>query len=361
MGKLKELDASIYNDAQNQGISVTELISRQNPDCEADLPSDAFLERAKFRMLRQPIPDDLRRGKDAFELQLQEHQIRISGREADSVESFYKTDTSRILFPEFINREVQIGMMLGRNECQLEDLIAATQTIDSVTYQTIAAALASDNKGAYRVGEKGKFPTTTITYGEKSISLYKFGHAIESTYEVLRRMSIPNLAIHLRLVGKRLARTKVAEAISVLINGDGNSNAAPVFDKPLLNYDNIVDFDMEWEDYEATVWVGNKATVAGLLKLSEFKDPQAGFTYQKDGKLISPLGVTLRRESNIPANHLLGVDKNAALEEVKEQGSNLVEADKIIKTQFQEVIISEVAGFARIYKEAAMNWDYTDD
>jgi hypothetical protein len=174
-------------------------------------------------------------------------------------------------------------------------------------------------------------------------------------------MSIPNLAIHLRLVGKRLARNKVAEAISVLINGDGNSNAAPVHDVPHLNYDNIVDFDMEWEDYEATVWVGNKATVSGLLKLSEFKDPQSGFTYQKDGKLISPLGVTLRRESNVPANGLLGVDRNAALEEVKEQGSNLVESDKIIKAQFEEVIVSEVAGFARIYKEAAMLWDYTDD
>ncbi len=361
MGKLKDLEKGIYKEAREQGISVTELIRKQNPDCEADLESDAFLERARLRSLKQPIPDDLRTGVDAFELQLIEHGIRVTGREANLVDAFYKTTTSSILFPEFINREVRIGMMLGRNECQLEDIVAATQNIDSVTYQSINAELEAVSKGAHRVGEMGEFPSISITYGEKSITLYKFGHTIKSSYEVLRRMSIPNLSIHLRLVGKRLAKSKVAEAIYILINGDGNDNAAPVHDVPLLTYDNIVDFDMQWEDYEADVWIGAKAAVAAILKLSEFKDPQAGFTYQRDGKLISPLGVTLRKSSAVPASNLLGVDRSAALEEVKEQGSNLTEAEKIIDRQFEKVVISEVAGFARIYKEAARIWDYTND
>ena len=329
--KLK-LEKGMYAEAKKQGISFTRFLHTLDPGDEK---------------------------LDAFEKQLMEHGIRVSGSEVSLVEDFYKTTDSRVLFPEYINRQVLLGMELGRNECRLDDLVANTREIDSVTYQPVQAQTAANERGAFRVGEAGEFPSTTISFADKSVKLIKFGHRVDVTYEVLRRMAIDQLSVHLQLIGRKLRRSMVEWALEVLVNGDGNSNPAPVFSQSTLNYNNLVDFDMEWSDYEANVWVGRKDTVAAILKLSEFKDPQAGFNYQATGKLISPLGVTLRKFSTIAANTLVGVDKSAALEQIRESGSQLTEVDKIIDKQLQNSVISQVAGFAKIYTEACRVWDYS--
>lgn len=326
------LEKGMYAEAKKRGISFTQLLHELDPGDE---------------------------NLDAFDKQLMEHGLKVSGKQVALVEDFYKTTDSKILFPEFINRNVLIGMDLGRNECMLSDLVGSSQEITSISYQGIEASTATGEKGAFRVGEKGEFPTTTITYAEKGITLVKFGHRIDTTYEVLRRIAVNNLALHLQLVGRKLRRSMVEWALDVLINGDGNSNPAPVFTASGLTYNNLVDFDMVWENYEADIWVGNKDAIAAILKLTEFKDPQAGFNYQKTGKLISPIGVTLRKSSSVTANRLLGVDRSAALEQVSEAGSQLIEADKIIDKQFEKAVISQVTGFKKIYTEAARIWNFT--
>jgi len=326
------LEKEMYTEAKSRGISFTQLLNTLDPG-DKDL--------------------------DAFEKQLMEHGLNISGSEVSLVEDFYKTNESKVLFPEFINRQVLLGMELGRNECRLDDLIASTQDIDSVAYQSVSASYETGERGAFRVGEKAAFPTTVISFADKTIKLVKFGHKIEATYEVLRRMNLPQLSIHLQLIGRRLRRDMVEWALDVIVNGDGNSNSAPVFDLTTLNYDNLIDFDMEWSDYEADIWVGSKAAVVAILKLTEFKDPQAGFNYQATGKLISPLGVILRKFSTVAANSLIAVDKSAALEMIREAGSQLTEVDKVIDHQFEDTVISQVAGFAKIYTNASRVWDYS--
>jgi hypothetical protein len=331
MPKLK-LEKGMYEEAKKRGISFTMLLE------ELDAGDENL---------------------DAFEKQLMEHGLKVTGKQVALVEDFYKTSDSRILFPEFINRNVLIGMDLGRNECMLSDIVGSSQEIQSISYQGIEASTDSAEKGAYRVGEKAEFPVTLITYAEKGITLAKFGHRIDTTYEVLRRIAVNNFALHLQLIGRKIRRSMVEWALDVLVNGDGNSNPAPVFSKTTLNYDNLVDFDMEWEDYEADVWVGPKAAVAAILKLTEFKDPQAGFNYQATGKLISPIGVTLRKFSTVAASTIIGVDKSAALEQVTEAGSQLTESEKIIDKQFEQAVISQVGGFKKIYTNASCVWDYS--
>jgi hypothetical protein len=54
----------------------------------------------------------------------------------------------------------------------------------------------------------------------------------------------------------------------------------------------------------------------------------------------------------------VGVDRTAALEEIVEAGSQLVEAEKIIDKQFDQAVISRVAGFKKIYTNASRIWNY---
>ena len=353
--KLK-LEKEMYSQGKTEGKSFTSLLHGMNGGA-GEVEPDYYLESARKKRNNVQLSEkDFK--LDAFELQLMEHGLTVSGAEASLVEDFYRTNDSRVLFPEFINRQVLLGMESGRNACQITDLVANTRDINSVSYDSISATLSSTQKGAYRVGESGSFPKIVLSFAERSIKLEKFGHEIDITAEVLRRMAIDQLAVHLQLIGARLRTDIVSWAIYVLINGDGNSNAAPVTTLSGLNYDGLITFDQDFEDFEPDVWIATKAGMAVILKLPEFKDPQAGFNYQQTGKMISPLGVTLRKASAVAADTLIGVDRSAALEMVREAGSQLTESDKIIDKQLARTVISQVAGFAKIYTNASRVWNY---
>jgi hypothetical protein len=196
---------------------------------------------------------------------------------------------------------------------------------------------------------------------EKAVSLLKVGHEVDMTYEVIRRQRVNQLAVHLRLIGRAMRRSLVDWALDIIVNGDGNSNPATVTTASGLTYANLVDFDLVFDDFEPTIWVTTKTGMGTILKMAEFKDPQAGFNYQKTGDMVSPLGVTLKRTvgGTYPAaSTLIGIDKNAALEYIIEAGSQLVEAENIIDKQFKKIVISQQSGFSKIYPLAGRVWNW---
>jgi hypothetical protein len=333
--KLK-IEKEMYAEAAGKGLSLTQFLETLEPG-----PANAKL--------------------DAFEQQMKAYGLKVSGHEISLVEDFYKTTSSKALFPEFINRNVRLGMEMGRNECQLSDLVATEIQIPSMSYAAFSAASDAGEKGAFRVGQAASFPTTTITLADKSITLAKVGHKFSATYEVIRRQTVDQLAVHLKLIGRKLRKNMVAWALDTIVNGDGNSNPASVFDQPTLDYDDMVDFDAEFTDFAAMVWVATKAGITAILKLAEMKDPQAGFNYQRTGNMVTPFGITLRRHDDVAANSIIAVDKGFALEKITEAGSNLVETDRVIDKQLEDATISQNIGFSKIYTDASMVWDYTND
>ena len=223
------LAKEMYADAGRLGLTLTEYLA-------AERPSEV-------------------EGLDAFEFALSEQDINLRN---DTVEKFYRTIDDKVLFPEFINRNVRIGMVgLGKKDLSLEDLIATTVTIDSGVYETIHAEFDNKNLDFKRVAEGASFPTVRMGVGEASIRLGKIGVGLEATYEVLRRMKLPLLSIHMQLIGKRLAKKMVAYAVHTLVNGDGNDNAGAKMTKT-LDYGNLLDFDLVMDDWEASVWFAKK-------------------------------------------------------------------------------------------------------
>ena len=159
----------------------------------------------------------------------------------------------------------------------------------------------------------------------------------------------------------RLQSDKVALLADVIMNGDGNNNAATVINTDVtgtLDYDDLVKFWAEFSPFEMNTLLCHKTKMRHILTLAEFKDPQAGFKFQSTGELVSPLGSKLVRCDDVPSDLVLGLDSRFAIEEVVSQPL-MVEFDKIIEQKFEEAVISESIAFAKVIKEASLILDDT--
>ncbi|QZY56703.1 phage major capsid protein [Crassaminicella profunda] len=334
------LEKGMYTEAKAKGQTLTQFL-------EAEDSSKSY--------------DD---GLDAFQRQLKRFDIRVKGDNTDVIEKFFATNESAVLFPEYIARTVLVGLEKANI---LPEIVATTTTIDSDTYRSIYMNDGEDakkRKSLKRVGEGGQLPVTTIKTKEQVVNIFKYGRLLQASYEALRRKKLNVFEIFLQQMGRQIALDMAYDAIRVIISGDGNKNAADIFKigdadiggtAGILTYDEYVSFWNEFSPYEMKTVLAPKVQLKDILTLTEFKDPQAGFTFQKDGKLISPLGAKLVRADQVQelgVEGIIGLDKGLCIEEIVEQGVT-TESDKLIDKQFERTAISRVGGFNKLFQPSA--------
>ena len=180
-------------------------------------------------------------------------------------------------------------------------------------------------------------------------------------YEAIRFQRLDLFAVTLRQIGAYMGRMHLEDAVKVLKDGDGNNNAAKVYEvgsnpiggsKGTLSYDALLDFWAQFDPYEMNTMLVSSDVMLGLLKLEEFQNPLTGLNFQGTGTLTTPLGATLLRTSAMPAGTMIGMDKNYALERIT-GGEVQVEYDKLIDRQLQRAAITSVSGFAKLYQDAS--------
>ena len=294
---------------------------------------------------------------DAFQRQLKRFDIKVKGMDSDVVSKFFATWESAVLFPEYVARAVRQGMEEGNI---LPDLTAAETRITGMDYRSIASDPGDDAKSLKMVAEGARIPETTISAQENLVKLHKRGRMLVASYEAIQFQRLDLFSVTLRQIGAYIGRMHTADAIDVILNGDGNSNAAPVFtigSNPIsgsagtLSYGALVDFWSQFDPYTMnTLLVGD--AIAGLLKLPELQDAAAGLNFQGTGKMVTPMGANLLRSSAVPSGTIIGLDKNYALEMIR--GSDvLVEYDKLIDRQLERAAITSISGFAKIFQDAS--------
>ncbi len=295
-------------------------------------------------------------GLDAYQRQLKRFDIRVGGSGSDVVEKFFQTGDSAALFPEYVSRAVRQGMERAN---LLPNLVATTTKIDSMDYRTITSAPSDDDKDLKSVAEGASIPQTVVRTQNNLVKLHKRGRMLVSSYEALRFQKLDLFTVTLRQIGAYIARAQLKDAVDVLLNGDGNNNAAPVTAltaKPA--YSDIVSLWGELSPYELNTMLASTATMKDLLSIPEFKDATAGLNFQGTGKLISPLGAHLLHVPALQDNTVIGLDKNCALEMVQ-AGDVMTDYDKLIDRQLERAAISTIAGFAKIFAEATKAVRYT--
>jgi hypothetical protein len=294
---------------------------------------------------------------------------------SSTVEAFYRTDDNKLLFPEYIARTLVQAMT---QYPAFQHLVAARTMIDSNVYK--AGYLDLDdakNKKATemrRVTEAAELPIAKLKLGESAINIYKYGRAIEASYEALRRMSIEVFNIHLQEIGVQAADNKIAEILAIIKDGDGNNNAATSYKATNLDSSFTsaltrtawIKFLLQFYPRACNTVVSNED---GLLQILEILYPASASAGMMDELLNKGLNVSVSMPQGFVSNITLlyspyaekingkvpiyGLNKESAIEEIVEVGSTINEVDKFIKNQTEIMTISENSGFRKILKKSS--------
>lgn len=184
---------------------------------------------------------------DAFDIALLSKGITVKdnlkyGIQSSSMMTFFTTDENRVLFPEFIVRQLR---QISGMPSIINDLVASTRVITGDSAKQVVLDLSETPAGQKnkkslkkrRIAEGSSIPVATLKLGETSIKIYKYGIGVKATYEVLRRTTIDMFRKQMELVSVQAAYDEVGAVIDVIVNGDGNTNEAEVVKATEINPD----------------------------------------------------------------------------------------------------------------------------
>ena len=288
-------------------------------------------------------------GLDAYQRQLKRFDIRVKGAGSDLVDKFFSTSQSAVLFPEYIARAVKVGM----EEANILPDITATETlIEGMDYRSITS-VPEDEKQLKQVAEGAAIPQTTVRTRDSLVKLHKRGRMLVASYEAIRFQKLDLFSVTLRQIGAQIGRMHLEDAINVIIEGDGNENKAKETTVTGgLKYEDLLAFWNSFEPYQLNTLLVSAGMMPRLLGMSQMQDAAAGLDFHGTGKLITPMGAKVLRTSAMPADTIIGLDKNYALEMVK-SGDVMVEYDKIIDRQLERAAITTISGYAKIFEDAS--------
>ncbi len=291
-------------------------------------------------------------GLDAFSRQLKRFNIKVSGSGSDCVEKFFQSSNSAALFPEYVSRAVAQGM---ERADILPNIVATVTEIEGMDYRSIASIPGDDDKTLKVVNEGAYIPQTTVKTRENLVKLHKRGRMLVASYEALRFQRLDLFTVTLNQIGAYIARAQLKDAIDVLINGDGNNNAAPNVSPTTsgsIIYNDLVKLWANMAPYELNTILAPTAEMQKILSLSQMQDSYAGLDFQGTGKMITPVGATLLHAPEMQSGRIIGLDKNCALEMVQ-AGGVVTDYDKLIDRQLERAAVTCTAGFSKIFTEAA--------
>jgi len=349
-----KLSPQMYSTAADRKMSLTALLEEADP---SDRDSDNQIV-----------------GLDAFERQLQRfgivtRSIPGAGISASDGARFFQSNTpeSAILFPEFINRVARMAIF---EPDTVDELVGNTRTITGSVYESVRISWEEDDVLKRRVAEGDAFPEVSVTWADEADRVYKYGVAVNTTYEFIRRCPLDLLSTIVTIIVKQNRLREADDAIEVLradmaAGYQTNANAAGGEDASSsaaasprnLTFRGFLSWAMRFYPYSLTTLVANKQTLLTLVTLAKPSlDPFQVLSAMKQGpdgpsfNLVQKFWNNYRIVYNetLPENKILGINKMYAMERIVEAGADLVETEKIISRQFNKMVISESHGYSKI-------------
>lgn len=271
---------------------------------------------------------------DAFERQLKRFNIRVKGSDCDSVEKFFTSTESAMLFPEFVTRSIRKGF----DDTILSSVCAVKTVVNSGQY--LGCVL--NDSTAYDVCSQGEtLPTATVTESSAATVLAKYGRLISASYESIRQQRLDVFGVMLRSVGVRLAAAVVKKAVEVLANGADEVSTTE------LTYADLAELYGKFESFDMTTVIASPALAAKIAAMDQLSDSSA----DADGRFILPFGSELIKTSAAGADTIIGIDRDYALEFITST-ELVMETDKLIDRQLDQMTASITCGFRKITPDA---------
>lgn len=287
----------------------------------AELDPDANYENTELK------------GLDAFERQLKRFDIKIKGANSDRVEKFFNSTESAVLFPEYIRRTVKQGM----DEASIMGKVAAAVSYtDGVDFRglTVTKTGLTDV-----VAEGGNVPLTNVRLATSNKTLTKFARRLSCSFEAIRKQKLEAFGVVLKNLGAAISKDVNGLAMSEITKG----LTAQTLIGTELTYADLAAFWASMGDYNMTTMVCTPDVMAKILAMDEMKycigDYMAGGTVQ------TPYGVTLVKCPQLTSGIAVGIDQSCGVEMVL-GGDVIVDYDKLISNQCNEISCSVLAGFS---------------
>lgn len=291
-------------------------------------------------------------GLDAYQRQLKRFDIKVSGKNSDSIEKFFRTTDSAALFPEYVSRAIAQGI----EENDLTSKIVATTTvIDSLDYRSLAIDT-SNGKELYTPVNEGTFiPETAIKVKDNLVKLKKYGRMLTASYEAIKYQRLDLFTIALKQIGASIARTLFADAVETLLSDEDGSNTntewITVSGIENLDYNTLLSLWGAFTDFNLSTIITGTSNLSAILALDEFRDSAAGLNFHATGNLITPFGAEIINTHHISHEYIVGLDKTSALEQVL-AGGLVTDFDKLIDRQLERASVTLTGGFAKLYNDA---------
>jgi len=376
---LRSLGPETYRAAYRDGVSLSAYLEKQDPS--------------------GPYKD----GLDAFSRLMMAAGIVTrsdpqAGYFADTFEKFYESPQTRALLPEWIarrwreaatGRPVMSRATYGSDDTlvgtfnnpyidnavvrwdtqiapaiPIANLVAITTPITGNTYRSTFLTNDASEQRLVRVGQSADIPTVKLTESDKTTVIYKFARGLESTYEVLRRMRIDRIALHIARLAVQAETDKLSAIMDVIVNGDGNPNTAATnynlttldtaASAGTLTLKGWLAFKMKFsnpfsmgvalaqEDVALQMLLLN--TGSGNTPLATLQGPAGFGSFNQINPGLRD-GVGLGWTSDAPALKIVAIDGRFAIERVYEVGANIQETEKFIRSQTELITFSEVEGY----------------
>lgn len=294
---------------------------------------------------------------------------------AQAGDTFKSYPGTRILFQPVIDEVLRFSTRQDQIE-RIDAIVGSSRTVSGIEMVSIVAESDEDAEGTWTIAEGANIPVRKIKTTEQAVKWWKHGSGYEFTYEFDRRASIDILTPYAARIARRLELSKVRAATSILINGDGVHGAAPVvYQEDLMKESDAAAENTENKiDYAAFLkWLLSMAkkgtaidTVLGnydtyLMWMMLFTPTMSG--NRSAAEAVAAAGgpslsasipglfvpVKFAVSSAMPDKQLLGFIKAETLQELIEEGSQISESERYIRSQRVIFVKTETTGYKLIF------------
>ena len=277
----------------------------------------------------------------------------------DTMENIYSMPNPELrwLVPEIVREAIYLGM---REAPFYPNIIASDQPINGLT--AIMPLVNMSDANPARVNEAETIPLGTVSFGQKSVNLFKIGKGFKVTDEVRSYVSMDVMAIFLRDFGVQLGYAMDTLAMDVVINGnkpDGSESAPVIGVYETTNGITYKDLLHIWVraarmGRNFTTMIGGEDQAIEMLNLPEFKERHSGTTEATlNVKSPVPKNANFYIHPGTPDQGLLLIDTTAAL--IKLTAKQLMlESERIVSNQTQAIYATLTTGFSKMYQDAAL-------
>lgn len=386
--QMKDNAGNVYRAAYNKGMSLSAYLELADPS--KDHPNDPL---------------------DAFGRLMAEAGIRTRSNMAQGIyaskyEDFARHPEARALLPEWWARQwraAQTGQQVSTRGTSwdysdyvvnswgrpysddpqarwnqqiapaipLSELVAMTTPIETPDYRAHYLTYSAAQVRQVRVEPGTDIPLAKLVSGDRTIAAHKYGRALEATYEQLRFQRLDEIAMSIQMMSVQSEVDKVAAALNIIINGDGNAGTAATnynlttldtsATAGTLTLKGWLSFKMKFVNpYMLTTALMTEATAlsVALLNVGSANVPLAGFNAGGMVQNLTPINQTSDSvrygwTSDAPASTVVGFDRRLNIKQLTVIGADISEVERFIRNQTEVFTMTEMNGFVVIDGNAA--------